>query len=185
MFSFEIAGGALDFKVGCGCHLQMSLALIQVKQPVGAEKWSAMSPYELAQGAHVAELVSISAHEQEQFFLKQSDALVKLGMAEPSEDRLVQTVVQLTGICRAIWNEFQRTQHVQFKCDHVFNNDEAAKKIRVAERVRAIMDGYKDIKTDETIVIGGTNAVRFAAVLGVVAERASSLVEVRNLALVF
>ena len=90
-FSFEIRGGALDYKVGCGCHLQLKLDQVpKVKQPPGSKSWSASSPYELAQGVQVAESVSLSSDDQEAFFLKKTDALHRIGCIEPSEDLLVR-----------------------------------------------------------------------------------------------
>ena len=91
LFSFEIRGGALDYKVGCGCHLQMKLDQMPgVKQPPGSSSWSASSPYELAQGVHVAESVIFSAEDQEAFFLKKTEKIAGLGPIEPSEDLLVK-----------------------------------------------------------------------------------------------
>lgn len=95
-FSFEIRGGALDYKVGCGCHLQMKLDQVPgVKQPPGSSSWSASSPFGLAQGVHVAESVTFSADDQEAFFLKKADALVRIGCVEPSEDLMVKVSRQV------------------------------------------------------------------------------------------
>ncbi|KAH7719799.1 gagpol and env protein precursor [Aphelenchoides avenae] len=178
---FEIRGGALDYKVGCGCHLQMKLDQVPgVKQPPGSSSWSASSPFGLAQGVHVAESVTFSADDQEAFFLKKADALVRIGCVEPSEDLMVKVVVQVARLCPAVMDVFAQTQRAQYTCDLGFNKGKADMRIRVAEKARAILDGERALQTAETIVIGGVNAVRFAAELGQEAIKCETLVELRQ-----
>lgn len=73
---------------------------------------------------------------------------------------------------------FAQTQRAQYTCDLGFNKGKADMRIRVAEKARAILDGERALQTAETIVIGGVNAVRFAAELGQEAIKCETLVEV-------
>lgn len=65
------------------------------------------------------------------------------------------------------------------KCDTTVNPEKSARKIRVAELVRASLDG-KTLRSEETIVVGGTSASRFAEALGVSSQFAATSVEVRS-----
>ena len=65
------------------------------------------------------------------------------------------------------------------KCDTVVNPEKSARKVRVAERVRAALDGTA-LRTEETIVVGGTSASRFAEALGVSTQSAATSAEVSS-----
>ncbi|KAH7719433.1 hypothetical protein AAVH_13110 [Aphelenchoides avenae] len=56
----------------------------------------------------------------------------------------------------------------------------AARKIKVAERVRSALAGNKPLQTDETIVVGAKNATRFASALGLSHSPAPTLTELRT-----
>ena len=75
-------------------------------------------------------------------------------------------------------NLFEGTQRTQYTCDLGYNMAKAAVRIRVAEKVRAILDGDKTLQTEETTIVGGVNAVRFASELGKEAVKCETLVEV-------
>ena len=64
------------------------------------------------------------------------------------------------------------------KCAITVNPEKSARKVRVAELVRATLDGAS-LQTEETIVVGGTSASRFAEALGVSTQPATTSVEVR------
>ena len=84
-------------------------------------------------------------------------------------------------LCRAVLNVFEQTQRAQYICDLGYNKGKADARIRVAEKARAVLDGDRILQTDETIVVGGVNAVRFANELGKEAVKCETLVEVSTL----
>ena len=78
-------------------------------------------------------------------------------------------------------NVFAQTHRAQYVCDLGYNKGKADARIRVAEKARAVLDGDRFLQTDETIVVGGVNAVRFASELGKEAVKCETLVEVNTL----
>ncbi|KAH7702958.1 hypothetical protein AAVH_29882 [Aphelenchoides avenae] len=170
----------MDVNNGCGCHMDYKLSLMPVKQPISASMWTARSAFELADGAAVAEAVNITSGDKDNFFMGTSPAVSELGLAEPNEDQLVQAVLKMCERCPRLKLAFMENSRSELKCTTVLSKAKAARKVRVVERVRAILDGNKELRTEETIVIGGRNATRFAESLGLTAVSATMASEVRS-----
>ncbi|KAH7673286.1 gagpol and env protein precursor, partial [Aphelenchoides avenae] len=173
----EIGGTLMDFNVGCGCH-QLTLSLLPVRQFPAASIWTAENPFELARGGAVAESIKLDALNKDNYYLGASNAVVEDRLAEPTEDQLVQVMLRLVELCGAVRSAFPA--HAALKCGNTVIKSKAALKVRVAERVRAILYGNMVLRTDETIVIGGTNAKRFAKQLGLESTPAGTLDELRS-----
>lgn len=77
-------------------------------------------------------------------------------------------------------NVFAQTQRAQYQCDLGYNKGKADSRIRVAEKTRAVLDGDRILRTEDVIVVGGVNAVRFASELGTEAVKCETLVEVSS-----
>ena len=167
----------MDFNVGCGCH-QRTLSLLPVKQPAAAIIWTAENAFELARGGAVAESIKLDAFNKDNYFLGASQAVIEYRLAEPTEDQLVQAMLKLVEQCDGVCSAFPVT--AALKCGSTVIKSKAVLKIRVAERVRAVLDGNKTLRADETIIIGGVNAKRFAVQLGLTATSAGTLEEVSS-----
>ncbi|KAH7710328.1 gagpol and env protein precursor [Aphelenchoides avenae] len=173
----EIGGTLMDFNVGCGCH-QLTLSLLHVRQIPAASIWTAENPFELARGGALAESIKLDALNKDNYYLGASNAVVEDRLAEPTENQLVQVMLRHVELCGAVRCAFPA--HAALKCGNTVIKSKAALKVRVAERVRAILYGNKVLRTDETIVIGGTNAKRFAKQLGLESTPAGTLDELRS-----
>lgn len=168
----------MDFQIGCDCHKDFKLNTMVASPPASADAWGAATPYDLARGAAVVESTSMTASDKDNFFKRQSNwhvAVAELGMAEPSEEQLVLALTKFTEECPARKAEFTRSGREPLKCSNVVRKEKANLKVRVAERVRATLDGHKNVIIAETIIIGGTNAVRLASNMGQQAVVAESL----------
>ena len=166
----------MDFNAGCGCH-QLTLSLLPVKQLPAASIWSAPNVFELARGGAVAESIRMDSINKDNYFLGASQAVIEYRLAEPTEEQLVQAMLKVAEQCAQVRRAFTGT--AALKCGTTMIKSKAALQIRVAERVRAILDGNKTLRTDETIILGGLNAKRFAVQMGIESTTAGTLEEVR------
>lgn len=181
LFAFcskEIGGTLADYEMGCGNHRRFKLDVMPVTQPPTSVFWSASTPLELARGAAVAEAVNMTAVDKEQFYMGTSPAVLELRLAEPTNDQIVMAMLKMVEDCPERKQAFVEAQHAPFKCTTTADPKKAARKIRIAERVRATLDGNKSLQVEETIVAGGRNATRFAAALGKANKIAPTLAEV-------
>ncbi|KAH7695985.1 gagpol and env protein precursor, partial [Aphelenchoides avenae] len=161
----EIGGSLKDFEMGCGSHNRFKLDIMPVVQPPVAGFWRASTALDLARGAAVAESVNMTTTVKEQFFMSTSTAVVELRLAEPTDDQIVTAMLKMIDNCPERRQAFVADSRVPLKCDTTVNPEKSARKIRVAELVRASLDG-KTLRSEETIVVGGTSASRFAEALG-------------------
>ncbi|KAH7680253.1 hypothetical protein AAVH_41375 [Aphelenchoides avenae] len=178
--SKEIGGTLADYEMGCGNHRRFKLDVMPVTQPPTSVFWSASTPLELARGAAVAEAVNMTAVDKEQFYMGTSPAVLELRLAEPTNDQIVMAMLKMVEDCPERKQAFVEAQHAPFKCTTTADPKKAARKIRIAERVRATLDGNKSLQVEETIVAGGRNATRFAAALGKANKIAPTLAELRT-----
>ncbi|KAH7710725.1 hypothetical protein AAVH_21986 [Aphelenchoides avenae] len=151
--------------MGCGSHNRFKLDIMPVVQPPVAGFWRASTALDLARGAAVAESVNMTTTVKEQFFMSTSTAVVELRLAEPTDDQIVTAMLKMIDNCPERRQAFVADSRVPLKCDTTVNPEKSARKIRVAELVRASLDG-KTLRSEETIVVGGTSASRFAEALG-------------------
>ncbi|KAH7706854.1 gagpol and env protein precursor [Aphelenchoides avenae] len=176
----EIGGSLTDYEQGCGEH-RFKLQVMPVKPPPTSIFWSATTPLELARGAAVAEAVTMDEVAKEQFYMGTSPAVLEFRLAEPTDDQIIMAMLKMMDECPERKAAFQEAMRAPFKCSAATtaNPKKAARKIRIAERVRAALDGGKELQVDETIVVGDRNATRFAAALGLTTKHAPSLAELR------
>ena len=176
--SKEIGGSLTDYEMGCGDHRRVNLQVMPVAQPPTAVFWSASTPLELARGAAVAEAVNMSTTQKEQFYMGTSPAVLEIRLAEPTDEQIVMAMLKMMEECMERKQAFLDAMRAPFKCTTTADAQKAARKIRIAERVRAALEGGKSLQTDESIVVGGRNATRFAASLGTTVKSAPTLAEV-------
>ncbi|KAH7700597.1 gagpol and env protein precursor, partial [Aphelenchoides avenae] len=161
----------------CNAHKYFKLDVMPVIQPPKSSFFKASTAVDLARGA--AESESMTALDKEPFFLGTSSAVVELRLAEPTDDQIATAMLKMIYTCTERLDAFTDASHVPLQCSNTANPEKAARKVRIAERVRATLDG-KSLNTEETIVVGGVSASRFADALGVSYKPASTSVELRS-----
>src|SRR5688500_9632286 len=114
--STEIGGSLTDYEMGCGAHKRFKLEVMPVNQPPTSIFWTASTAMELARGAAVAESVSLTALDKEQFYMGTSSAVTELRKAEPTDDQLVVAMLKMTEECPERKDAFLRAQRNPFKC---------------------------------------------------------------------
>ncbi|KAH7707236.1 gagpol and env protein precursor [Aphelenchoides avenae] len=177
--SKEIGGSLMDYEQSCNAHKYFKLDVMPVIQPPESSFFKATTAVDLARGAAVAESESMTALDKELFFLGTSLAVVELRLAEPTDDQLVTAMLKMIYTCTERLDAFTDASHVALQCSNTANPEKAGRKVRIAERVRATLDG-KSLNTEETTVVGGVSASRFPDALGVSYKPVSASVELRS-----
>lgn len=85
--------------MGCGAHKRFQLNVMPVAQPPSAIFWNAPTAMELARGAAVAESVTMTANDKEQFYLGTSPAVLELPLAEPTDYQLILAMLKMIEDC--------------------------------------------------------------------------------------
>ncbi|KAH7723373.1 hypothetical protein AAVH_09089 [Aphelenchoides avenae] len=165
--------------MGCGVHKRFKLDVMPVIHPPSSSFWSATTALELARGAAVAGAENMTALDKELFYMGTSSAIVELRLAEPTDDHLVTAMLKMIEECPERKQAFVEDSRVPLKCSTTANAEKAARKVRIAERVRASLDN-KSLQDEETIIVGGINAKRFADALGLSVKSAATSLELRS-----
>ncbi|KAH7709912.1 hypothetical protein AAVH_22810 [Aphelenchoides avenae] len=163
LVSFEVSGTLLDFNSVCPSHKTLRLSTIGIGASC-AGLWTAKTAYELTQGAQVAESLQLSPHSRALFFANNSPLASNDAFESPTEDNLVRIMAKLVAGCKQRQTAFADAANKKLVCSD--SSRQSDLKLRVAERVRAELDGKKTLRCDPVIVLGGHNAEVLAEVLG-------------------
>ncbi|KAH7704917.1 gagpol and env protein precursor, partial [Aphelenchoides avenae] len=161
--SFEIDGKLLDFTAVCPAHKTLRLSDVGIGASC-AGAWTARNVYELTQGVQVIESLQFSPQQRALFFTNNSPLASTASYEPPTEDNLVRIMVKLVAACKVRHAAFEAAMFQKLTCS--ISARQSALKLTVAERVRAELDGKKNLRGDPVIVLGASNAQVLAEVLG-------------------
>ncbi|KAH7705891.1 hypothetical protein AAVH_26889 [Aphelenchoides avenae] len=166
LVSFAVDGTLLDFSAVCPSHKTLRLSTIGVGASC-AGLWTATNVYELNQGA-----------QSSLFFANNSPLASNDAFEPPTEDTLVRVMVKLVAGCKQRQTAFADAAYKKLVCSDSSRQPDL--KLRVAERVRAELDGRKTLRCDPVIVLGGNNAEVLADVFGAAFVEAPTVPDVSH-----